>query len=140
MALLALDSNVFIAAWGGLEDHSDTAAKLLLSVNAGRDLAIYSTLVLAEALSFPNWRKHSGLSVGEFFDQLSNAQAHPVDTAVASLAGSLRLEYPALRLADSIHLATALNAKAAILVTNDRQLAKIAKKLIPTETLATYRP
>jgi predicted nucleic acid-binding protein len=139
MALIALDSNVFIAAWSGLEDHSDIAAELLLSVNAGHDSAIYSTLVLAEVLAFPDRRKSSGLSVTDFFTQLSNAQARPVDTAIASLAGSLRSQYPALRLADSIHLATALNGKAAILVTNDRQLANITKKLMPTETLATYK-
>ena len=139
MALLALDSNIFIAAWSGLEDHSSTAAKLLLSVDVGHDSAIYSTLIFAEVLAFPDRRKSNSLSVTDFFIQLSNAQACPVDTVIASLAGSLRVQYPALRMADSVHLATALNGKAAVFVTNDHRLANISNKLMATETLDTYR-
>jgi predicted nucleic acid-binding protein len=137
VSLLALDSNVFIAALSGAERYSDAAAELIRSIGSGKNSAVYSTLALTEVLSLSKTEVR-GLSVNEFFEQLTGAQPYPISVAIGSLAGSLRVQHPSLRLADAIHLATALDGKVDVFITDDRPLTKVSKTLIKTRTLAEW--
>ncbi len=134
---IALDSNVFIAALSGDETYSDTAQKLIRNIQSGRFNAIYSVIVLAEVLG-SGTSLNKKVTINGFFGSLANSQPIVVDTSIANLAGGLRQRHAKLRLPDAIHLATALDQKADHFITNDLILAKIAKGIIPTKTLAGY--
>ena len=82
----------------------------------------------------------SSLNLGDFFSGLSSFSTEPADDHVCKVAGQLRGRYGSrLRLADAIHLATALEYNADLLVTNDLPFAKIASQVITTKTLADYK-
>jgi predicted nucleic acid-binding protein len=58
----------------------------------------------------------------------------PLNEAVAIEAARLQQKTP-LRIGDAIHLATALQQQATLFLTNDKQLAKIAKSYLNVQTL-----
>lgn len=135
---VALDSNVFIAALSGDETYSGTAQKIIQNIQSGQFSAIYSVIVLAEVRgSGTNLNRE--VTINGFFGSLANSRPVVVDTSIANLAGGLRQQYAKLRLPDAIHLATALDQKAGLFITNDLTLAKIAKGIVPTKTLADYQ-
>lgn len=140
--LLALDSNVLIAAIVGSEKHSEAAQRLLSSIAQNKHSAISSTLIFAEVFALSYTDKGLGdISLGQFFASLDRyLQTIDVDTGLSQLAGRLGREYgSSLKLADAVHLATAIESKADVFLTNDLRLAKVAAKIIPTKTLATFK-
>ncbi len=61
-----------------------------------------------------------------------------LDPQIAEQAGRLRQTIASLSTQDAIHLATALDQKVDVFVTNDRPLAKIVRKVLPSKTLAEW--
>lgn len=136
--LICLDSNVFIAALSSDETHSDTAQQIILALQANQLQVVYSTIVLGEVLGGSTWTADR-LYIDDFFASLENTELVPVTAAVARQAGILRLSAGSkLKLPDAIHLATALDQKADVFITNDGRLAKIAQPFVPTKTLAEW--
>lgn len=137
--LVSLDSNVLIAMLSPQEAHSQTAQKLAKQISNGEHAALVSSLAYGEVLSFKNARLNEFFSVRFFFNSLNYLSSTPADDNICLLAGELRLKWGArLKLPDALHLATALNQQADLFVTNDLVLAKIAKQITPTKTLAEW--
>jgi len=137
--LIALDSNVFIAALSPKEDHSSAAQQLVRDIASAKYQAIASSIVYGEVIGLTKETQPNTLDLPSFFRSLRNLKTVPADDSICATAGRLRQEHGTkLRLADAIHLATALDQKADHFITNDLILAKIAKGIIPTKTLAGY--
>lgn len=137
---VALDSNVFIAALSPKENHSPIAQRLVQDIASAKYRAVVSSIVYGEVIGVAKETRSSVLDLPSFFRSLRNLETVSADDNICAAAGRLRQEYGTkLRLADAIHLATALEQKAEVFITNDLTLAKIAKGIIPTKTLANYR-
>lgn len=133
--IIALDSNVFISALSSKEEQSLNAQRLVREIAVGKHQAIASSVVFGEVYSVKV--KNQPLDLEGFFFQINNLKTVPANDSVCLMAGELRLKYgPALKLPDAVHLATALDNDVNLFVTNDRQFAKIAQKLIPTKLLS----
>ena len=137
MPTLALDSNVFIAALSGREQHSAIAQHLIRAIARGDYKALASSVVFGEVLSI-NSQPHT-LDLSGFFALIPYLTTVPADDVVCVKAGQLRADYSkSLRLPDALHLATALFANADIFITNDKKLATVAIEIIPTVLLADW--
>lgn len=135
--LIALDSDVIIAALSPQEEHSSNAQQLIRNVADGKYTVVASSLVYGEVLSVSSGRQE--LDLEDFMVHIRNLSTVPADDGICSKAGKLRLEYGSrLRLPDAIHLVTAINNHADLFVTNDIKLAKVSKKLIPTKLLSEW--
>jgi len=134
--LIALDSNVFIAALSGNEEHSLAAQQLLREVAAGKHRAVASSIVYGEILSVSTGR----VDLEGFFASVERLVTIPADDGVCLQAGQLRQAHGGkLKLPDAMHAATALLANADIFVTNDKQLASVTQKIVPTKSLADWQ-
>lgn len=133
--IIALDSNVFISALSSHEKHSPNAQKVIRDIASGKHRAIASSIVYGEVYSVSIAKQSVDLE--DFFSHIDNLETVPATDDICSRAGKLRLEYgPKLKLPDALHLATALNCKANLFLTNDEGLAKIAKRLITSKLLS----
>jgi predicted nucleic acid-binding protein len=135
--LLAIDSDVLIAALSPHEEHSVQAQKLIRDIASGKYKAVSSSLVYGEVLGVSKSREPVDLA--NFVEQIRNMSTAPCDDDVCLKAGELRLQHDGgLRLPDAIHLVTAIKSKADLFITNDVRLAKKANKHIPTKLLSEW--
>jgi len=134
VAVIALDSNVFLYALLDQPPWSKQAQALLRSIESGAHTAFFSAITYGEVLG--ERPTESLLVAHDFLDGMGNTVCVEVSRSIGKRAGSLRTAFPVLRLTDALHLATAIEYGADMFITNDRPLAKVAKKLIPTEVLA----
>jgi len=135
--LIAIDSNVFIAALSPNEEHSPNAQRLIRDVASGKHTAVASSIIYGEVLGISN-ANHSQ-DIEGFFSRIENLETLAVDDDICIKAGKLRRDHGSrLKLPDAIHLATALIANANLLITNDVVMAKVAQKLLPTKLLSEY--
>jgi predicted nucleic acid-binding protein len=113
----AFDADVLIyAATSGHPLGVRVAA--LFPTQAGDDVAgLGSVLLLPEVLSRPT-RDSAGDELAALYGLLARLDLRPVDEAVADLSVVLGATYK-LKAADAVHLATAVNAGADRLVTNN---------------------
>jgi predicted nucleic acid-binding protein len=136
--LLALDSNVFIAALTGNEPHSQAAQQLIRNIAADRHRAVASSMVFGEILGISTGK--NGPDLDSFFSSIKHLSTVPADDGICLGAAQLRKRHGAkLRLPDALHLVTAMFAGADVFITNDKVLAKTARALLPTKTLADWR-
>lgn len=125
--LLYIDSNVFIYALDGRSVFAPAAQTLLANLDQ-------TVLGFSSVITYGEVLRPTG-DAKAFLDSLPGLQLLPVDHATAKHAGQLRLGH-GLRLADALHIATALACGAELFITNDLPLAKKACSLIPMETLS----
>ena len=131
--VVAVDTNIFLYVLTGQAPFADPAVLLLKKVQRGEYKALFSTLVYSEMLG--NKRNPAAMHrAHSFLDELKNTRSVPLDTDIAKDAATLRVKHPSLRLADSVHLATAVKL-ASLFVTQDKKLAKIASEQIKTKSL-----
>jgi predicted nucleic acid-binding protein len=129
--LIALDSDVIIAALSPKEEHSSNAQQLIRNVADGKYKVVVSSLVYGEVLSVSTGSQE--LDLEDFMLHIKNISAVAADDGICLKAGKLRLEYgSSLRLPDAIHLVTAIDNHADLFVTNDIKLA------IPTKLLSEW--
>jgi predicted nucleic acid-binding protein len=134
--LVALDSNIFIAALSGREEHSNEAQQLIKSIARGSHKAIASSLVFGEVLSVST----EVIDLPDFISHIGNLETIAADDDICFESGKLRLEHrPALQLPDAIHLATAIKKKADLFITNDLVLAKLSQQFVPTKLLVEFK-
>jgi predicted nucleic acid-binding protein len=119
---LYLDSNIFIFALEAEPQFGPDCSELLRAVDAGDVLAVTSELALAEVLVKP-------LQVGntELVRRFSAAVAdsrlslRPVSRDILVRSAEIRALHGG-RLADAIHVATAVEAGCAVIVSEDRRM------------------
>lgn len=139
--LIALDSNVLIAALSPHEAHSAVAQKLAGQIVQGLHQAVVSSIVCGEVLVLysPGANDAQPLDLTIFLDSLVNLATVPADDTICLAAGKLREKWGRqLKLPDAIHLATALSQKVELFITNDVPLAKIARQILATKTLGDF--
>jgi predicted nucleic acid-binding protein len=118
--LIGFDSNVFIYYYNEHPEFGLIAKYILDMLSRKKARAVTSVLTLAEILS-----------IKAEVDELSLMKAHILDTPDLSLeevsqeialeAGRIRRIY-GFRMPDAVQLATALDARVDMFITNDRQL------------------
>lgn len=111
-----------------IEDHPTFAplvAPLLDAIDRGEKRGISSFLTLAEILVQPYRRRRADLAARyrELLVGSPNMRLLPLDEAVAVETARIRASY-GIRLADAVHLATAVSAGADAFVTNDARLRR----------------
>jgi len=137
--IVALDSNILIAGLSLSEAHSVTAQKLVHDIIAGRHQAAASSIIYTEVLRA---EQGSGFEsdLVEYIGLIDNLTTLPADNQICTQAGLLRIKYGrTLKIPDALHLATALVAGADVFITNDKALAKVAGKILPTKELSDWR-
>jgi predicted nucleic acid-binding protein len=135
--LIALDSDVFIAALSPHEEHSLIAQQLVRDIASGKYKAVSSSLIYGEVLSVGTGKQP--IDLDDFVEQIRNLSTTACDDDVCLKAGNLRLKHgTSLRLPDALHLVTAIKNKADLFITNDERLAKKATEHIPTKLLSEW--
>ena len=136
--LIALDSNVFIAALSQNEEYSSIAQQLIRDIAQGKHRAITSSIAYGEILSVSTSNENN-LDLESFFVHIENLSTIPAGDDICLKAGQLRKQYgPKLKLPDALHTATAMSVSVDMFITNDITLSKITKELLPTTLLAEW--
>jgi len=121
--LIALDSCVLIYHLEGHEQLGPAARDVLTHVQDGRCQAVLSTLALLE-LQVGAYRNGPEDLANRYYASLSavpNVTWIPVTYSLADLAAQIRARH-GIPTPDAIHLATAIETRATLFVTNDRSL------------------
>lgn len=135
MRNIYIDSNLYISALG--EDVvTRHIAALLERADTKQINLVSSVLVYGEVI-----KTNSSAETGHillFLDALPVAYP-PINKEVMLQAAQLRLDNPALKLPDAIHLATALANGCDVLLSEDKQLTKIANKYLPAGSILSTK-
>jgi predicted nucleic acid-binding protein len=123
---VALDTVALVYFLENHPVHGDAARRLLVRIEKGEVSGSMSALIFTELL-VPAYRVGDAGRANSVFRILAdfpNLSVFDVTPDIAAASARLRALY-GLRTPDSIHAATALAAKANVLVTNDRDLLKV---------------
>ena len=123
---IALDTSVFIYQLEANARYLALADVVFAWVERAGHEAVTSTITMTELL-VPSYRDHDERRVDEFYGLLStypNLRWIAPDLETADLAARLRAAYR-LRTPDALQAATAIQANATGLVTNDPVLARV---------------
>ena len=129
-ATVLLDTSAVLAYLSGIEPASATATSIIDGfVATGRNEAVVSAITVTEALVRPIRAGSSSAVrlVEDFLFRFPNLRVEPVTVAVAREAARIRA-VTAAATPDSLILASAVAASAAIVVGNDRSWPAIAKR------------
>jgi predicted nucleic acid-binding protein len=122
-----LDTNIWIYALEGFAPFVHPLTALFERVDAGELTSVTSELTLAEVLVKPFQAKQPDLQQ-IYMDTLQSGDSLtivPLLRATLIEAARLRAQYPALKLPDAVHAATALTSGAHLFVTNDARFRAI---------------
>jgi predicted nucleic acid-binding protein len=123
---LYIDANVFIDAYETTSPLADAARRIFESSEKGGLSIVSSSLTLHELLVKPLAMRHDALADAyrAMFSEPSEAMIVPaIDQDILERAAAVRAERSAVKLADSIHIATALATNCTCLVSDDRRLS-----------------
>lgn len=127
MDLTVLDAGVLIAVLDADDVHHDHARKAIAAMRDRGDRLVVPASAYAEILVAPlRESRAKGDAVDVFVDALP-AEVEPATRAIASLAAELRARHGTrLRLPDALVVATAINLRAARVVTTDARWPDLA--------------
>lgn len=93
----------------------------------GRITASSSVITLVEVLPAPIRARNEKLAsmFADFLKHGENFNLVTISVEIAEKAGKLRAKYLALKAFDAIQIATALNVRARLFITNDKQLRSV---------------
>lgn len=137
---LALDSNclIYLLEQPGTTRHQQVASAIR---EAGEYGIVVSTLAITELLT--GALRHGGADTAAILStviqEFPNADIVPLDLEIATRTARARIE-TGLRLPDAVIVATALVARADVLLTNDRQVSKLTVsnlRIVHLEDVAT---
>lgn len=114
----AFDADVLIYAAAPGHPLGDPVRAIFEAIRSG-PVGVGSMLLVPEVLTRPSRAKHDD-EIDALKRLLSRLDLHELDQATATLAAGLAAEYR-LRLADAVHLATAVQVGATRFVTANRQ-------------------
>lgn len=126
--MMYLDTNILIYLLERHDTYSELVAAALEQATKAHDSLVTSAITVTEFLA------------GTVSSNLGTLHKVPrlrfvsLDESLAEQAALLQRESN-LKIGDAIHLATAIEHRAETFFTNDRQLAKIAKKYLPVKQL-----
>ena len=136
--IVGLDTMVFIYHFEENQAYSPLTFSIFESLEKGNFKGITSILTLLEILVKP--KEDNNLLLTEryklLFETFPNLQVKTLNENIADIASSLRANYN-INTPDAIQIATSLEVKADIFITNDVTLKKIAeiKVLLLSEML-----
>lgn len=136
--VIGLDTMVFIYHFEENQAYSPLTFSIFESLEKGNFNGITSILTLLEILVKP--KKENNLLLTEryklLFETFPNLQVKEINENIADIASSLRANYN-INTPDAIQIATSLEVKADIFITNDVTLKKISeiKVLLLSEML-----
>ncbi len=136
--IIGLDTMVFIYHFEENQAYSPLTFSIFESLEKGNFKGITSILTFLEILVKP--KKENNLLLTEryklLFETFPNLQVKTLNENIADIASSLRANYN-INTPDAIQIATSLEAKADIFITNDSTLKKISeiKVLLLSEML-----
>jgi len=136
--IVGLDTMVFTYHFEENQAYSPLTFSIFESLEKGNFSGITSILTLLEILVKP--KKENNLLLTEryrlLFETFPNLQVKELNENIADIASSLRANYN-INTPDAIQIATSLEAKADIFITNDATLKKISeiKVLLLSEML-----
>ncbi|HSW88174.1 MAG TPA: PIN domain-containing protein [Candidatus Saccharimonadales bacterium] len=119
--IIGLDTNIFIYYFEENPLFLTLVDKLFKDLEKNKFKAITSVISLTETLSFPKLPDNKIEFLHKGFSELSNFTIIDVTETIAVEAAKLRRKYH-FRLGDAIQIATAIQAKADIFITNDERL------------------
>lgn len=131
--IVYIDSNVFIYAMERNDAISEGIRSLFLHLRAAGGCALSSELTLAEVLAKPEEDQSETLKQG-YLDLVGGgdiAVLAPVTRDILIASATLRARRaPKLRLADAVHLATAIQAKCRYFLSNDERLGSFGGEFL----------
>ncbi len=129
---LYLDSNIFIYAFeaqaGALRQ---AIGQIIRMIYLEQCAASTSLITRAEVLVRPLQLRQTELA-DRYRALLSGYNAvfiHTLDEQTVELAAELRADYPALKLLDALHIATAIQASCTVFVTGDLRLSVVSARI-----------
>ncbi len=136
--VVGLDTMVFIYHFEENQVYSSLTFSIFESLEKGNFNGITSVLTLLEILVKPK-RENNSLLTERYkllFENFPNLQVKTLNENIADIASTLRANYN-INTPDAIQIATSLEAKADIFITNDATLKKISeiKVLLLSEML-----
>lgn len=137
--MIALDTNIFIYHLISHFSFGPDAKKLFTLIENGEVQAISSVITYTEILTLPARVKEDNLikEYQRLFLNFPNLSFVPVNIELAHEAALLLGNYPSLKMADALILATALVKKAKALITEDKRL-QISGFPLPILNLKSY--
>lgn len=132
---VVIDANIFLNVKNKEEPFYSYSEQVLNSVDAGKNKAILSTIVVAE-ICCGYYLTGETKDKDEFILHVASSQNYrviEVSTLVADQAAYVRSK-TGMKLPDAIIVATALIGKAKCIITNDNDSFKRASKLIEIQT------
>ena len=136
--IIGLDTMVFIYHFEKNQAYSPLTFSIFESLEKGNFKGITSILTLLEILVKPK-KENNSLLVERYkllLETFPNLQVQEINENIADIASSLRANYN-INTPDAIQIATSLEVKADIFITNDANLKKISeiKVLLLSEML-----
>ncbi|MGB6369655.1 MAG: PIN domain-containing protein [Atribacterota bacterium] len=126
--VVGLDTMVFIYHFEENQIYSPLTFSIFESLEKGNFKGITSILTLLEILVKPKKENNSLLTERYklLFETFPNLQVKTINENIADIASTLRASYN-INTPDAIQIATSLEAKADIFITNDATLKKISE-------------
>lgn len=124
--LIGIDTSIWVYLF---EDHplfADFCDRILEDVRRGRVSAVFSDIGMVELLTGPKKQQRLDLALTykEKLETFPNLFLVGTNPAIVEIASSLRATY-GLKTPDAIHLATAMDARAEVFITNDARLMAV---------------
>jgi predicted nucleic acid-binding protein len=115
------------------------AQQLIRDITTGKHHAVASSIVYGEVLGVSTSHQPE-LDLESFFSHIECLSTVSADDTICTKAGEICHSHGnRLKLPDSIHLATAIQAKADVFVTNDPSLVAAAKRVMTTLSLQDWQ-
>ncbi|MBI2970275.1 MAG: PIN domain-containing protein [Gammaproteobacteria bacterium] len=127
-----LDSNVLVYGFEGPPSAIRSGiGEILRNIHLGRSSGCTSLITRAEVLVQP--LRHAQLELADRYRALLSGDGpiviHGLDQSTVDRAAELRAEYSTLRLADALHLATALQNYCRSFITADKRLTAASGRI-----------
>ena len=129
---IALDTNVLIYFFEGIEPQAGKAERIMAAIMKGKDEGIVSTITIAEVLTGFYLAKNSEKTakakslLGDL--TLNGFKIIPVTFEIADVAANLRAQRGG-KLPDALIVATALNQQANIIYSQDKDLKRYSQEI-----------
>jgi len=124
---IALDTNILIYFFEGIEPQASKAEKILQAMMKGKDVGVLSTISIAEVLTgfYLSGNSSKAFRAKNLLNDLTltGFKIIPVTFEIADLAANLRAKRGG-KLPDALIVATAINQGAAVIYSQDRDLQR----------------